>query len=364
MAKSKDLFDESTMSFGEHLEVLRTHLWKALLGTAVCVVFGLFIGGNVVNIVRGPIDRALSKYGAKLTSDNLDQFDMATQIKALIGNEEAKQTLADQKAAREKAIEDERKAREDATIKLEFKVADLIAPLHEADPEKYPLPKDAADKTMTLDVKSDQLKRIVGTLFDVEQNQHKPVTLEVQEAFMTYLKVAFITGFALSSPWIFYQLWQFIAAGLYSHERKYVYIYLPFSLFLFIGGALFCFYGVFPFILNFLLAYNAEYGLQPQIRLSDWVSFALMLPLMFGISFQLPLVMMFLERINVFSTAIYRDKRRFAILVIAFLSMVLTPAEPVSMMMMMFPMLALYELGILLCEYRVQKHPFGVEAEG
>jgi sec-independent protein translocase protein TatC len=89
-----------------------------------------------------------------------------------------------------------------------------------------------------------------------------------------------------------------------------------------------------------------------------------MLPLMFGLSFQLPLIMLFLDRISVFSAQDYRDKRRFAILVIAFASMVLTPAEPYSMVLMMIPMLGLYELGILLCEYGLVKRPLRVEAEG
>ncbi len=89
----------------------------------------------------------------------------------------------------------------------------------------------------------------------------------------------------------------FVAAGLYPHERKYIYIYLPMSLFLFTGGAVFCFYAVFPFVLKFLLSFNAMLDVNPQIRLSEWINFAVMLPVMFGVSFQLPLVMLFLERI-------------------------------------------------------------------
>jgi len=363
MAKSKDLFDDSTMSFGEHLEVLRTHLWKALIGTAVCVLIALFIGNDVVAIVRKPIDDALAEYGVKAT-DNVPDFDLWTYIKAKFGNVEAQETIANQEAARQKAIDEEKKAIESATFTLDVRVSDLAKALHELDAEKYPLPANESDKTVALEVQSEELGAIAGTLNDVEKNQHRPVTLEVQEAFMTYLKVAFMTGFVLSSPWVFYQLWQFVAAGLYPHERKYVYFYLPFSIFLFVGGALFCFYAVFPFILKFLLGYNKILDIVPQIRLSDWVSFALMLPIMFGISFQLPLVMMFLERIGVFQVQVYREKRRFAILVIAFLSMILTPAEPISMMMMMFPMIALYELGIVMCNYRVQNRPVGVEADG
>jgi sec-independent protein translocase protein TatC len=83
--------------------------------------------------------------------------------------------------------------------------------------------------------------------------------------------------------------------------------------------------------------------------MASWITFALMVSLMFGISFQLPLVMLFLEKISLVSVTLYREKRRHAILIIAFLSMVLTPSDPVSMMMMMVPLCVLYELGILLC---------------
>ncbi|MEQ9066602.1 MAG: twin-arginine translocase subunit TatC, partial [Gimesia chilikensis] len=119
---------------------------------------------------------------------------------------------------------------------------------------------------------------------NIEDTMAEPVTLAVQEAFTTiYLKVSFVAGLVLASPWVIYQIWLFVAAGLYPHERKYVYIYLPISIFLFLGGALFCFYAVFPFVLNFLLGFNKLLGVNPQIRLSEWISFAITLPLMFGL---------------------------------------------------------------------------------
>src|SRR5207302_6680461 len=86
-----------------------------------------------------------------------------------------------------------------------------------------------------------------------------------------------------------------------------------------------------------------------EMKMSTWITFSLMVSLMFGVSFQLPLVMLFLERISLVSVKLYREKRKHAILIIAFLSMVLTPSDPVSMMMMMIPLCVLYELGILLC---------------
>ena len=184
----------------------------------------------------------------------------------------------------------------------------------------------------------------------------RPVTLNVQEAFMTYMKVSFIAGLVLASPWVFFQLWLFVAAGLYPHERKYVYTYLPMSVLLFLGGIFFCFYAVLPTVLDFLLGYNARIELTAQIRISEWISFAVTLPLMFGVSFQMPLIMLFLAKINVFTVHHYLSQWRMAVLAIAVISMVLTPTpDPMTMLLMMAPLLCLYFLGIGLCHWSAPK---------
>ena len=179
-----------------------------------------------------------------------------------------------------------------------------------------------------------------------------------QGAFMAYLKVSLVVGFVVASPVVFYQLWMFIAAGLYPHEKKYVYFYMPFSLILFFAGMAFCFWVVFPYILYFLLGFNRWMNIAPMIRLGDWISFAVMLPLAFGISFQLPIVMLFLERIGLFSIEDYRSKRRIAVMVIAVISMMLTPADPQSMLAMMIPLVVLYEGGIVLVLFMRRRSPF------
>jgi sec-independent protein translocase protein TatC len=107
-----------------------------------------------------------------------------------------------------------------------------------------------------------------------------------------------------------------------------------------------------------LLAFSDSLKFQTQIRIADWIDFAIMLPVMFGISFQLPLVMLFLERLSIFQVKDYREKRRIAILVITILSMILTPAEPYSMVMMMMPLIFLYEMGILVCQWFPKPKPF------
>lgn len=176
-------------------------------------------------------------------------------------------------------------------------------------------------------------------------------TLQAQEAFMTWFKAAFVVGALVSAPWVFYQLWNFVAAGLYPHEKNYVHTFLPFSLSLFFAGAALAFFFVFPFVLKFLFGFNQMIGADINPRLNDWLGFALFLPLGFGISFQLPLVMLLLERIGVVSVAMYLEKWRIAVLVIAILSMLLTPADPSSMLLMGCPLIVLYFGGIALCKW-------------
>ena len=179
----------------------------------------------------------------------------------------------------------------------------------------------------------------------------KSQALGTTEGFMIWLKAVIVTGLVLASPWVFYQLWAFVAAGLYKHEKKYIYIFLPISLLLFFSGICLAFFFVFEPVLDFLFGFNARMGISPQPRINDWMSFVLFLPLGFGIAFQLPLVMLFMNRINLFSVNDYLSKWRVAVLIIFALSMLLTPADPISMIMLAFPLTALYFLGVGLCKW-------------
>jgi sec-independent protein translocase protein TatC len=135
---------------------------------------------------------------------------------------------------------------------------------------------------------------------------------------------------------------------------------LPFSIALFLAGAALAFFFVFKYVLKFLLWFYEAMRIDPELRINDWLSFVLFMPIGFGISFQLPLVMLFLERIGIFSVATYLSHWRIAVLVIAFIAMVLTPAEPYSMMMMAVPLIGLYFFGIALCKWMPRRTtPFG-----
>jgi sec-independent protein translocase protein TatC len=210
---------------------------------------------------------------------------------------------------------------------------------------------------------SNELRVAQLTLLDVPV--WKPVkvrvqSLNAQEAFMIWMKASFMTGLVLASPWIFVQIWTFVAAGLYPHEKNYVYMYLPISLLLFIAGAALAFGFVFEKVLGFLFYFNQWMEIDPDPRIGEWLGFVLLMPLAFGLSFQLPLIMLFLNRIGIITIQMYVEHWRTAVLVIAIAAMVLTPGgDPYSLLLMMFPLIFLYFLGIGLCKWMPQgRNPF------
>lgn len=369
--RSRDLFDDSSMSFGDHLEELRYYLVRALFGLIVVCMFTLAFGNTLVGMVRSPIDRALLRHGlVEYQVDDLgtesfwDRFrQWYVNWRGLEPIETEEDEEAESPTERQPVVGRKGAKMTGEQIEVEILTRELLAALHRADPEHFsrppPPPAEGQEKKIRLSLQAPEF----SIFRDYVVRSNRPVTLNVQEAFLTFVKVALVSGVVFSSPWIFYNVWMFVAVGLYPHERKFVYLYGSMSLVLFLVGAVFCFYVVFPFVLEFLLGFNSWLQVQPQIRLSEWVSFAVMLPLMFGISFQLPLVMVFLNRLGIFTTQVYREQRRMAILVIAAVSMLLTPSDPTSMMLMMGPLVLLYEFGIWLCRLSPVDNPFGEDGD-
>jgi sec-independent protein translocase protein TatC len=355
----KDLFDDSTMSFGEHLEELRVRLWRGLIGLALGVVAMLFVGDRLLAVIRRPIDNALQSRGIKEYTEaegetKIEDRNWKDYYREFFGS--SPKDEEEQEKERKKS-QGETDKEIDQGILVELRARDLAWQLHESYPDTYKAPPADDERKIRITLWAEQFAQFKRA----REMALQPITLTVQEAFMTYIKVSVVAGLVLSAPWLFYQIWMFVAAGLYPHEKKYVYVFLPISTILFLTGAFFCFFAVFPFVLQFLLSFNDWLDTAPQIRLSEWISFAIVLPVMFGLSFQLPLVMLFLERITVFEVKTYQEQRRMAILVIAIISMLLTPADPMSMMLMMIPLCLLYELGIMMCRMMESKQPFKPE---
>jgi sec-independent protein translocase protein TatC len=211
----------------------------------------------------------------------------------------------------------------------------------------------AADDWVDLGFRIKPLEWTMGTEEAQRQIGRRPLlaTMNVMEAFMVYVKVSAITGLVLSSPWVFWQIWSFVAAGLYPHEKRYVHRYLPMSIVLFLAGVLVCQFLVIPKAIEALLWFNEWLGLEPDLRLNEWLSFAILLPVVFGLSFQTPMVMLFMGKTGILDADSFRKKRRIAWFAMAIFAAIFTPADALSMLMMLLPMILLYELGILMVKY-------------
>ena len=169
----------------------------------------------------------------------------------------------------------------------------------------------------------------------------------VTEAFFTKLKVSFIAALFAASPVIFFQGWRFVAPGLYESEKR---LAVPFAIaasFFFVLGASFCYWLVFPVGFRFFLAEYASISVAPQIRISEYLTFASRMLLAFGVTFELPVVTFFLARLGVVTHRTLLGMGRYAIVVIFIVAAVLTPGPDVaSQLLMAAPLLVLYALSI------------------
>jgi sec-independent protein translocase protein TatC len=169
----------------------------------------------------------------------------------------------------------------------------------------------------------------------------------VAEAFFTKLKVSLIGGVFLASPVIFYQSWRFVAPGLYAHEKRYVVPFVACATVFFIFGAGFCYAAVFPVSYRFFLDQYETIGIEPAIRISEYLSFSARMLLAFGITFELPVVTFFLARLGMVTHRTMLYYLRYAILGIFILAAVLTPGPDVaSQLLLAAPLLVLYGISI------------------
>jgi len=235
---------------------------------------------------------------------------------------------------------------------------------------------------------------------------------ELGEPFVVWIRVSMIVAAAVASPWIVYQLWQFVSAGLYPHERKYVTRYAPLSIVLLVTGMLFVYFLVLPWSIEFFIDFGStiEIGgqqrlateqrtpttlpklhgdppnpvenevwidtasgmlkyfsggkihsvrsssdsmLTPDIKLSDYISLVVGMLLIFGLSFQLPLVVMALARIGIIDVAGLKNSRRYVYFLLAIVACAITPGDVITASIALtLPLCLLYELGIWLAGVR------------
>ena len=463
---SDDLFEDTRMSFGDHIEELRKTLVRCLIFVGIGCVVGFMIAENVVNFLQTPLQRAIKQYNDQAAlnrytalegyyppeisnriqdglAPNSVWIDPGQMVKAIrsISPESFQEidltpyrfrpgaiqagpdTTAVTKAILEgdqagsdpriKAIYDLMSPQDRATLakskdeakahqqliralnqlldnpalhqnaafnqlfeKPAWSIADLLNPVPQ---NQLAMMKKQADLHPDDTDLSRRLNRLL--IADTFPKHIEPPTIDLarveiwqnitegtqalspHEVFMVWIKASIIVGLTIAAPFVFHQIWLFVAAGLYPHEQKYVYYYLPISILLFVFGVCLAFFFVFDPVLKFLFSFNASMGISPQLRIGEWLSFVMFLPLGFGIAFQLPLVMLFANRVGLASIDFFKGNWRIAVMIISVLSMLLTPADPISMIMLGAPLTCLYFLGIGLCKWMPRPEaPFSEDA--
>jgi len=311
-----DLFDDGSMSFGEHIEELRTHLLRAIWGVLIALLITVLFAHKVVEVLTWPVEGKLQTWHKTRLDSNSEAYIKKQEL--LPPEERAK--------------------------------VDLALTVSPEDQQKlFPGRKGDEPLTLAVQVEAHQLVRGLALPMAEVTQPWSIKTLSAQEPFVMYFKAALGAAIILASPWVFYQVYAFIAVGLYAHERRLVRSTLPIVVGLFITGVVFCYFVMLPLMLTFLISANDWMGLQPDIRLNEWVGFCVILMLVFGLSFQLPVLIVVLERIGIVSYEFFAGKRRHAIFIIFIIAAIATPTpDPVSQTVMAVPLYVLFEAGLFM----------------
>jgi len=313
--KENDPLLDSTMSLGDHLEELRMRMIRALAGLGIGLIVGLILARSIIGFMEGPYNDATATL---LFGINLE---FQSDLDDGVISEGLQQEFKDNGVA----------LAPDFRIKREGYLFSGKRWVIAGDPAK--------DRYY--------VKKEKGKL-----NVYKQVPLmiiAVAAGFISYVKIGLITGLVFSSPWVFYQLWMFVGAGLYPHEKRYVHLATPFSAGLFVTGALFFLLVVAPLTLKFLVKFNQRIlDVRSQFTFQHYISFVSHLMLVFGIAFQTPIAIFFLNMTGLVSIEALRRSRKYVFVGVFVVGAMATPPDVISQVTLALPLYLLFELGILL----------------
>lgn len=174
------------------------------------------------------------------------------------------------------------------------------------------------------------------------------------DKFMAHIQISLVGGIIISCPFWLYQVWKFIAPALYKNERKIVSGFVFAGTLQFLLGAAFCYYIVFPGAFQFLMAFGGTTEIA-MITISQYLDFFVQTVLIFGFTFEVPVIISFLGLIGLISSKFLKEKRRYAIVINAVVAAIAAPPDVLSMMLLLVPLSIMYEISIFVISYFEKK---------
>ena len=201
-------------------------------------------------------------------------------------------------------------------------------------------------------------------LLDALPNGGRMIVTDVTGSFFVPMKVTMLVAFLGALPVIMYQLWAFIAPGLYKHERQLILPIVTSSYILFIAGMAFAYFLVFPTVFQFMAHYNAPLGADMATDIDKYLSFAMTTFLAFGLTFEVPVVVVVLVKLGMVRVKKLKEIRPYIIVGAFVIAAVVTPPDVLSQLLLATPLCLLYELGILIARfYEPMQNPADIEVE-
>ncbi|MBO2537169.1 MULTISPECIES: twin-arginine translocase subunit TatC [Rummeliibacillus] len=208
---------------------------------------------------------------------------------------------------------------------------------------------------------------VIGSFFLAEplihflqfSNEAKTLQLhafKITDPVKIYFQVIFILATIMTSPVILYQLWAFISPGLYVRERRATLRYIPYIVLLFIGGILFSYEILFPYIINFMAKMSTQLDVQQTIGINEYFQFLIQITLPFGIVFELPMVVLFLTRLGIITPQMLKKVRKYAYFILLVVADLITPTDVVSLFIVAIPLCILYEISIIISRIGYRKY--------
>ena len=354
-----------SMSLGDHLEELRGRLILAMAGLFIGLIICMFFGKTLIGVMSNPFEKKIAQLHKeklidlreeKEDDDNSEKLSQVTQavivthdlidgykvynsyetIGKLIENLQADQPDPNDK----KSV---------APVEGPTKEAALVAH-HQTEGFVVYLAQDQLEEKLDSLIESGVITDDLQSNLIVQQETAVIVTQGPVEGFMVYIKTCLLFGLLITSPWVIWQIWSFVSAGLYNKEKRYVHIVSPISAVLFITGAMFFMLMVAPQMMGFLIRFDAALGVRSFWSLQKYINMVFALTLVFGAAFQMPIAIVSAERLGLVSLEALTKNRAFVILGLVVVAAMATPPDVISQISLAIPLYGLYEASILICK--------------